>query len=59
MGITIKQIDRWRFIVNGKEIDTMIPMWGKNLTTQEYRALQNFRSAIKRCIIQDLKNIEL
>jgi hypothetical protein len=59
MGIHIKQLDKWRFMVNGKEVDTMIPMWGANLTNQEYKALQNFRSAIRKFNTQNLKNISI
>jgi hypothetical protein len=44
--IAIKQIDAFTFEVNGKEINTAITGWGRELTGEEYRALTNYRRGL-------------
>lgn len=41
----IKKEQKGVYIVNDKRIDTKIPFWGKELTVEEYRALQEYRRA--------------
>lgn len=48
MGIAIKQISDTVFEVNGKQVDTSVTYWGRNLTSEEYRCLQDYRRALKR-----------
>jgi len=39
----IKETKPGVYLVNNKEVDTRQPIWGKNLTSTEYKNLQNYR----------------
>jgi len=45
--IHITKKDTGVYMVNGKEVDTRLPKYGKNLKANEYRSLLNYIKALE------------
>jgi len=43
----ITKISEGVYMVNGKEVDTRLPKYGKNLKASEYRSLLNYIKALE------------